>query len=208
MIPSWNPGLRILELDHSGGMIARVIEERRAAEAERTGLHCSTIVNDVMKTIDPATYSRDLSDEQRWGYQEIGNIVEDIIAEGLVRRYPQWKKPEPRLYRGVWCSPDGWEANKRTLHEIKVTWKSEKDFEDGLKMQGYYLQSGEYALAWSAQRILLHVLFINGAYPRGAPIPHPRTFVLKWLPGTLERNDSNLRQHAIDRKMATARELK
>lgn len=200
--PAFNDRLRITEPYGAGGMLIAAVKRLRSAELPRTGLHCSTIVNDIIQTLYPKKYT--FLEEESLAYQEFGNVIEDICAEVLRRRNPQWVKPRPKKYKGIWCSPDGWHPRTRTIDEIKATWVSERDFIDSPKLHGYLLQSLEYAYAWDALRVRLHVFFVNGKYPRGAPIPNPRTFVVRWDDGVPEHNHRILWQHAIDRKLVAA----
>lgn len=203
--------MRVTELDVEGGYLYRAVVQQRAKEQARTGLHCSTIINDMLQTMDPKRYGREISQQGRIGYQEFGNVLEDVIALRLRRRVRGWGKPEPRHVRGIWGSPDGYSVASRTIDEIKATWISEADFvttdargtviEESLKFSSYMWQAVFYALAWEAVRIRLHVLFVNGAYPRGAPIPSPRTFIIRCSDQEKEANYQRLRQHAIDRQL-------
>lgn len=203
IIPSWNPGLSLIETDRSGGMLMRALERARAQEEARTGLHCSTIVNDIAKTLDPKRYAKEqTADSARSSllFMELGTLHETVMARELQTRHgTAWVKPEPRCYHGVWCSPDGWHAPSKTIDEIKLTWVSERDFEESSKLRIYTYQSLEYALAWGAERIRLHVGFVCGGYPGGSPVPTSRTFILRWQHGVREANDRMLRQHAKDR---------
>lgn len=201
--------MRIYEVP---SVLTEAVREQRRQEEARTGLHCSTIVNDILHTMDPARYGREFEEHERFGYQEFGNVLEDIVAAGLARRHASWQKPEPRVFRGIWGSPDGFcRSPMRTIDEIKAAWMSERDFltigpdheaeDESLKFLGYCMQALFYALAWDATRIRLHVFFVNGAYPKGKPAPHPRTFVLRPTERDKEANYERLRQHAIDARL-------
>lgn len=199
--------MRLIDLSTRGGYIAKAVARARAKEAARTGLHVSTIVNDMLQRMDPSRYNREIAEGARLAYQETGNVIEDIIAVALARRLPGWAKPDPREFRGVIGSPDGWQDTARAIHEIKATWVSEKKFFDGigadgtfdildisLKLYGYLLQALFYALAWDADRIYFHVLFIVGTFG----VPSSRTFVIKFSRAELEANYRRLAQHALD----------
>lgn len=196
--------MRVIELDQAGGLLTRAVQVVRAAEAARTGLHVSTIVNDYMRMLQPGKFEkfdRDTKEEERLGFQEVGNVVEDIIATGLRERIPGWTKPLPQTYRGITGSPDGWRGRTKTIDEIKATWVSEGDFLDSLKYQIYVKQALAYAEMWGADRIVLSVLFVNGLYPKGKPCPHPRTFRLLFTPRERFECFEGLVQHAIDREL-------
>lgn len=198
--------MHAFELNTSGGALIDALREQRRHEAARRGLHVSTIVNDMARVMAPAKYGREMEDTTSLAYQEIGNVLEDLIARQLARRLG-WMKPEPRTCRGVIGSPDGWQSRTRTLDEIKATWVNEKDFltidadglivEESLKFTVYAMQFLFYALAWNAHRVRLHVVFIRGNF--GVPIV--RTFTLKFTQDELEDNYQRLAQHAIDQKI-------
>lgn len=209
--------MRCTELDRSGGAIIRAITDFRRREAARTELHVSTIINDILVKLEPSRYARPTPNINRLSYHEIGNALEDVIAARLVRRLKLWDKPEPRLHRGIWGSPDGcdWRTPQtRTIDEIKVTWVSVKDFvvcdrrgqvvEESLKFMAYRMQSQFYAQAYRAARIRLHVLFVVGEYR----VPLAKTYILRPTARELEDNYCILRQHAIDTKLDGYRELR
>jgi hypothetical protein len=177
---SFDPRLRVVEPDREGGLIADAIRAARGREAAREGLHCSTIVNDILRHLYPAKYGREIAEHKSLAYQEFGNAIEDVAADALRRRYPAWTKPPPRCHRGIWGSPDGWSPRTKTIDEIKATWVSMREFEESVKLIGYLMQALFYVHVWQAKRLRLHVLFVVGAYPKGAPVPESRTFVVRW----------------------------
>lgn len=207
--------MRLIELNTRGGYIAKAVARQRAAEAERTGLHCSTIVNDILTKLNAFKHSSETPKHVRFAYQEIGNVIEDVIAEGLVRRIAGWIKPDPKKFRAIIGSPDGWQTRGNIIHEVKATWVSERKFFEGLdlaedrsefdisdvslKLYGFLMQALFYALAWGADRIYFHVVFLNGNY--APPVPNMRTFIIKFSQADLEQNYRNLAQHAIDVKL-------
>src|SRR6266853_866720 len=96
-----HPGLRVTLVP--GGVISSVLNDRRAREAKRPGLHCSTIVNDMMLTLYPGKYDDEkngIDDAQRVSLYEFGNAYEDIVASRLRRRIALWQKPQPRTEGG------------------------------------------------------------------------------------------------------------
>lgn len=205
--------MRLYELNHDGGYIGRAIRDYREQEAARTGLHVSTIIDRMVRAIDPKAYTSEFTEQQKHGYQEVGNVVEDFLAHWLRRRIGGWTKPEPRTHRGITGSPDGWTQRTRALHEIKGCWKSEKLFNavigagtrrldlfdlvrENLKLYSYVLQLLTYAEIWNADRGYLHILFINGDYK--PPAPNPRTFTVVWTPRERRENFDRMVQFAID----------
>ncbi len=204
--------MRVFELDGGdGGVLGEVLRRRRQLEAPRTGLHVSTIIQDLLRTSDPKTYAQEFDPNTSLAFQEIGNALEDVVARELRRRVPGWVKPEPGIYHGVHFSPDGWRHRTRAVDEIKCCWKSERDFialhgdgtvdvlRSSLKLQGYLWQLLFYMRALRARRGHLHVLFVAGNYRPPFPIAHTYTFVP--TQDELIANERLLLQHAKDRRM-------
>lgn len=188
-----------------GGVIGQILQRRYATEPPRTGLHCSTILEDMMRALYPSKYKRDdtgITDAQRFALWEFGNAYEDVIAAELTRRYPRFEKPAPRTKGGIVFSPDGWRAGTRTIDEIKSTWVSRRDFLDSPKFLYYLYQGMCYAHVWRARRIRYHILFVVADYRHRAPFPMPMTATVTW------ENDMDVprmyydqvRQHARDRQ--------
>lgn len=192
-------GIVVHELDERGGLIGKVLRARRRQEEARTGLHVSTIVNDWLTCLDPKRYGKEIAHVHRDSYWEIGNALEDVLAESLRQRISGWKKPIPQIYRGVEGSPDGWRPMSRSIDEIKATWVSERDFLTSLKFLGYLRQAMMYAEMWGALRISLHILFINGNWR--PPMPKPRTLRLSFTPRVRFDSFEAMVQHAIDRRL-------
>lgn len=205
--------MRLYEHNQDGGWLMAAIRRQRAAEAARTGLHVSTICDDIYKTIDPKRFSAEIPETSRLLFQELGNAVEEIIAAELTRTYRDFEKPAPRQdSRGIWGSPDGWTPRSRTIHEIKLAWISETDFvtvdrsgrvvAESDKFFRFRLQAMKYGSPdmWDARRIKLHVVFVNGKYPRGAPFPNAREFTLVPTAEDYETVNNQLWTHAEDRQ--------
>lgn len=189
-----------------GGVIGEILQRRYAREQQspRTGLHCSTILDDMMRTLYPAKYKRGdegLTQEQRLALWEFGNAYEDVIAEQLRRRFRRFEKPEPRQKGGLWFSPDGWRPASRTIDEIKSTWVSRRDFLDSPKFLYYLYQGMCYAHVWRARRIRYHILFVVADYRQRAPFPVPMTATATWGrdPDVPRMYYDQVRQHARDR---------
>lgn len=206
----------LYELCRDGGAVGRAIAAQRAAELPRTGVHVSTVIDRILRDINPKQYAKEFSESQRVGYQETGNVVESILADGFRRRVADWEKPEPRTHRGLTGSPDGWSPRSRTIDEIKALWKSEKDFNsvigdgrrtldlldlvrENLKLYGYLLQILTYAEMWDADRGRLTMFFVNGDYkPFPAPKWPPRVFTIRWSKRERRDNFNRMIQAAED----------
>lgn len=195
----WHPDLDVTV--KPGGTILAAIREHRQREQPRHGLHVSTIVDDIERTIDPRKYERydrdaSTDDAARLLYQELGNALENILAADFARRFSGWVKPAPKTVKGITGSPDGWVEPSRTIDEMKATWVSPRDFLDSPKFQTYMRQSLAYAHMWDARRVRLHVLFVSGATGRQ---PEMMTLYVGWQGGVPRQYFQNLYQHAKDR---------
>lgn len=196
--------------------IIRAIRRTRAAEAERTGLHLSTIVNDIAATTMTKPDRDGIDDRTGLSFQETGNVIEDLIATGLRERDRSWVKPEPVTYRGITCSPDGYSDSLQLIDEIKVRWGSCRGFieVDGFEPDlqephrgfitgesetfvKYKMQLLFYMQVWGVARGRLHVLFLNGDWR--PPFPKPVTIGLRPSLGELYTNEQQIVQHAKDR---------
>lgn len=213
--------MHLVELAHDQNAILLAIKRKRAAEALRTGLHVSTIINDMTGYMDSTrARSREQIDEATGlSFQELGNALEDTISPQLAL-IPGWTKPAPRTLCGITGSPDGYSPRARAIDEIKLCWKKETGFvettarhgefdellygrviEESVKFTGFRMQILFYMKLWDAIRARLHVLFVAGNYK--PPFPKPRTFLLRPTPEEIDDNFDQIRQHAIDEKWLT-----
>lgn len=178
--------MRLIQHARSESALIQAIQRHRQRQTARTGVHCSDLVRSIMDSLFPRGPST-LDDSTILSLQEVGNAIEEVLAEQLQQMFAGWEKPTPRQFRGVWCSPDGWSPRSRCIDEIKVTWKWMGDFvtvddagvviAESDKFLQYKLQTLFYGEAWGAARHRLHVLFINGT--GRPPFPAPVTYVLK-----------------------------
>lgn len=189
------------------------IRKARSREEKREGLHVSTICDDIIKTVDRKRYEKEINETSVIAFQEIGNALEDVIAAALSRRIPGWRKPAPRAdRRGVIGSPDGLREGSRTIDEIKATWVSEgtpdrhpfvvtdqqnRIIQESLKFWRYRMQATHYAYIWGANRIVFHILFVNGNYR--PPFPNVRELTLRVTEADKLTNAKQLWGHAEDR---------
>lgn len=201
----------IREVELGGGAIVRAMRERQRAsdrirEKETPGLHFSTIVNDYVDTVFPMSYP-DIPADQRFALYELGDVLEELIADELRRRNPSWVKPMPRQFEGIWCSPDG--DSGTTLDEMKSTRISSgkvlraangivSGVEEHKKLLKHVLQLKGYMHVWGRERGRLHELFLNGDWK--PPFPKPRSFVLRpETPHECRQTWEQMRSHAEDR---------
>lgn len=199
--------MRLFQFSRDESLLIHLIREQRQQQAARTGVHCSDLVKSIMASSAVGTKRRGELDEATvLSLQEVGNAVEALLAEQFARQFPGWVKPTPQLFRGVHCSPDGWSPRSRCIDEVKVTWKSERDFvtvddrgyvvAESEKFVQYKLQTLFYGEAWEAERHRIHVLFING--DGRPPLPFPVTYVLKPTPEERAAVVEMMLQHGRD----------
>lgn len=195
-----------LLLDHDNSWLVKAIKRARALEAARTGLHLSTVLDDLVNTAYPPRKNT-LSDGTTLPLQEFGNSLEAMVANELVR-IVGWHKPVPRTKDGVTCSPDGVSISSGTLDEMKATWAQPTGIDDlsldaflhdTAKGYKYELQTDCYAFVWGLTRIRLHILFVRGVRG-GAPLPTPVTIIRRRTPAQLRQTWKQMLQHARDRK--------
>lgn len=200
--------------------LVRAIQDVRARDAERTGLHCSTIVNDIAASYEPAA-SSPLDTITSMLFQELGNVTEELWARQWRRRFGTWEKPKTRTHRGILCNPDGYDTHSGRLMECKMKWAKAEQFlsvrdrpvalsdltstrtfegevtAESVAFVKYKLQTLFYMDAWDTLEGELHVLFVTGD---GKP-PFPRPLEIELFPTLRERraNADMIVQHAKDR---------
>lgn len=190
--------MRIVDL--GGDYLTRLIQQKHAISDSRRepGVHLSTILFDYIKTLHPQWYAKEMEEERKRTLFELGNVFEDVIAAGL-RETLGFEKPEPRKIDGVWMSPDGWNAERKRIDEIKLTWCSAKDGLAHPKLKKYQMQTLAYMYGWKAERARIHVFYVNGDWR--PPLPRPHTYLLMPSMQDILENKNNLWQHAADRGM-------
>ena len=112
-------------------LFVQAIRATRAAERARTGLHCSTVVHDIAVANGIIKPSTDIDESTGLSFQELGNVIEDVVASALMARFPGWSKPAEIEYRGIKCNLDGWSPRVKCVDEVKACWKSENSRDDG-----------------------------------------------------------------------------
>ncbi len=195
--------MQITTLSENTTLWQAMVEGQLTGSRERAGgLHLSTIVNDIALTVWPGEFAYlkrdegDAIDDRTRALFECGNVLEDTMARILAER-AGWKKPPPKLCEGIWCSPDGL-APSHTIDEMKVTWKSARDFTATPKFQLYQYQVLAYMHAYKAKRARLHVLHANGDWRPPRPMP-PTTYILRPTEQEIVDNWRMVKRHAKDR---------
>jgi hypothetical protein len=105
--------------------------------------------------------------QTRW---ELGSAFEEAVRHGLARRYSQ---DEPDKYMvigeleddGLIGSPDLADLTEPAVHEIKLTWMSNRRGPEDEKFWKYLVQLKAYVRMFKQSRVgYLHVCFLNGDY--------------------------------------------
>ena len=178
----------IREVERGGGVIVRAMKARQAESDKHrpSGVHYSDLVNDYVDQLYPRKFP-EIPDKQRVSLYELGDVIEELIADEL-RKRSGFEKPKPVRFKGVWFSPDGYSTASRTVDEVKSTRLSSgkilrrpdgliDGIEDSPKLLKYILQLKGYMFVKDAKRGRLHVVFLNGNWR--PPFPDPRTFVVR-----------------------------
>lgn len=190
---------RWLELEREGGPILRALaaQQRKLDRQRPPGLHISTLIQDFLECSGLYEAPKQaLAEKHKRGVWEVGNIIENVIADAF-RQVAGWEKPAPRLFQGVWYSPDGWSLATRTIDEMKATRISGREGLENPKLLKYEIQIDLYSYVWEAKRQRLHVLFLNGNWQ--PPFPDPRSFIRRPANEELRGRYEQIMDHASDR---------
>ena len=201
--------MKIIELSTESRAFLNVLKRQHAEDARRTpGLHLSQIVQDIHRTLYPQDFENLALEGTKRTYFELGNTIEQILADSLAERQG-WSKPAPVRHDGVWCSADGYNPRTRTIDEMKACWKSATpadyagDFKRTGKWDAYVRQVLGYMKAYGATRARLHIVHMNGDWRPPVPWP-PKTYILRPTEREIDRNWQTLLTHARDRRWLTS----
>lgn len=164
------------------------------ARAQYPGPHLSDVIGDIDAQLNPRR--KTLDPGVQTSLFELGDIIETVVAEELVRRVG-WEKPTPRQQDGLWCSPDGWAPRTKTIDEMKAKWCSSKGGLDHPKMWKVTVQAKGYMYVWGAVRARVHVLYMRGDYRTQLP-DAPRQYILRPTAQELRDNWAMILDHAQD----------
>lgn len=122
---------------------------------------------------DPNLTDAEKAERQtRW---EMGSAFEEAVKAGLAARY---SKDNPDRYMvigaleddGLIGNPDLVDIDEPAIHEIKLTWMSNRRGPDDVKFWKYWVQLMAYVRMLKMSRIgYLHVCYLNGDYRGGGP---------------------------------------
>lgn len=173
------------------------------SEKRSAGVHLSGVLKHIATSLRMFKELEELEAEEMPLRMAVGMAWEDW-AVGL---WPEmvWQ-PGERKRDGISGTPDGYSAVEDgdfavlQLEEFKATWKSKRTRKDILaekiwmwQMAGYIAMSKvEETRCYLFRRARLHVLWINGEYPRGAPSPEYWTYTIEFSAEELEGFWKNL----------------
>lgn len=123
------------------------------------GLHLSTIIKDIMVTLEPERFK---SGTPGAGWIGVGLAFEDVLADAIRAVIgPGGYRPGEFKKDGIAMSPD-WIAGDGMLEEWKATWVSGKDGLDTPKLSRYHMQAKAYAHVLGMNVVRFRVLWVNG----------------------------------------------
>jgi len=168
------------------------------------GLHASDIYSDLYQDLEPKRFVRDRPFDLPT--LETGIIWENILEEGLRRRFGHLRPGEFQTPEGIYFNPDLFMyegPNKATLRvgEIKATWMSAKDGIQHAKFDKYLTQLKFYCEALGTDLGCLLVFFVNGDMTIRPYKPLFRAWNLQFTPTELKENYAMLIKHAESKGM-------
>ena len=139
-----------------------------------SGLHVSTLYNDLYQDLEPGRYVRGAPLDMR--RIELGFSLEEMLEEGLKRRLAS-RPGEFRTKEGIAFSPDLLIFNGGVrLGEVKLTWMSSREVprEPGThifppKFDKWFTQMRVYCKHLETREARLYAFFVNGTYKTMVP---------------------------------------
>ncbi len=184
------------------------IRSRAGQYTERTpGLHLSTIINDLLISLEPDRYGKD--NEGKWMNFLVGLIFEralemawmDKEIEGNHR--PGIIRPGEVVLDGIIGTPDAYDTALGRPLEFKCSKKSCRQDILDKKFWHYWVQLKAYARMLGCNSGELNILHINGNYSRDDNDPESG-YIIKpwedtWTDLQLDENWMMVRNHAVRR---------
>lgn len=154
------------------------------------GLHLSTIIQDILRDLDPRRYGGDFD----WNRVESGTTFERVLERELMARNPNLVRPGEFHLNGIACSPDGWDPIDRVVEEYKWTWKSSRYPITDDRFWPWAVQIKGYCHVVGTTRARLRVFFVNGDYSNFTP--ELRSWLLTFTEQELRDNWLMVLNHA------------
>lgn len=159
------------------------------------GLHVSQIYSSIMQHIDKKRYDPDA--DLPLLKITAGLAMEQALAKVIYALSPGSFRPQAVKKDGIWVSPDNVALDPWRGREFKLTWysmKKECPWHD--VFWPWRVQMMAYAWVLETLIFELWVLFINGAYPYGAPSPVLQPYLLTFSEQELYDNWQMILAHA------------
>lgn len=144
--------------------IGSFIRERPSSPDE---IHVSTIISDILRSIDPDLYGGDVDDDVRrlW---ELGFLWEEVVGDAMARRWYGGERNlivQPRMeLDGIVGHPDGIRIESWRLLECKYTRKSGSKPITDPKFRHWLWQIKAYLKMIDSTECDLIVCYANGDY--------------------------------------------
>ena len=164
------------------------------------GLHLSAIIRDLMVKSGLKT------PKSSWNMpvtQSVGFIWEETLFlsweerlshafASLLGKSMGWYSTGELFLEGITMTPDGYDPDNGVLQEAKCTWK--KVTNQPIDNFSWMTQTKAYCKALRIDRVMFHVLYLNGDYKQSGPIYHP--WLITFKPHEIEENWNMLTNHA------------
>lgn len=152
----------------------------------------STIIKDLLVTLKPKIYGKPMDTSK----VSLGLTFEEMLEKTFKSGRPGVFRPDPINVDGIWCSPDGFDAESSSVEEFKLTWYSAKKLCPSDDVYWPWLvQIKAYCHACETRYARLWVLYINGDYAPPRPWA-PQVYGLEFTPLEILENWLMLRGHA------------
>ena len=164
------------------------------------GLHVSTIITDLDKTLNAQNYRNEFDEDQLNVYGTLGFVWERVFSEIYSAAFCEGRKntiisPGEIEHDGIFGTCDGIDIDEQCIIELKCTWRSsnrpiEQDFSK------WFWQMKFYCLAWGLEKARLGVFWVNGNYQGTRNVPSCSMWGMEFTQQELEKNNLMLRAHA------------
>jgi hypothetical protein len=157
------------------------------------GLHLSSIIKDLLVSIDPDRYGQPLHESKVL----TGLAFERVLEQGFGAVAADSFRPDPVQKDGIWCSPDHMGTDPWRVKEFKLTWYSAaKECPGDDVYWPWLVQVKAYDYAMETNLAELWVFHVNGDYKPPRPPERPLVLGLEFTTLELQENWAMLVGHA------------
>lgn len=186
-----------------------VLRIGKSSGERAVGVHASDIYGSLYKQLDPKRFGRP-GDPPPF-LLEMGLIFEQMLEEGLKRRFEAAETHEQIERPGEFHHTDTWDGVPVSVHynpdlfiyngvlrvgEIKATWMSDIDDILDPKFDKYFTQIKFYCKMLGTRFARLYVFFVCGNY-KPPTVPRLKAWDLEFTEDELDMNYAMLMNHAI-----------